>query len=143
MNTLKFFCYAPDLCPKIATSGSAGLDLRADKWTTIEKGQHVKISTGVVVEIPDGYVGFLLPRSSLGAKGLKLVNTIGVIDSDYRGEIMAIVENISDVPFDIDRGERFVQLVVVPCPQMKIEEVELNNLSDTERGDGGFGSTGK
>ena len=143
MDTLKFFCIAPDLRPKIATSGSAGLDLRADKWTTIEKGQQVKVATGVIAEIPNGYVGLLIPRSSLGAKGLKLVNTIGVIDSDYRGEIMAIVENTSDVPFDIDRGERFVQLVVVPCPQMNIEEVELDNLSYTERGDGGFGSTGK
>ena len=117
--------------------------MRADKWTTIEKGQQVQIDTGVIAEIPEGYVGLLIPRSSLGAKGLRLVNTIGVIDSDYRGEIMAIVENTSDVPFTIDRGERFVQLVVVPCPYMKVEEVELGNLSETERGDGGFGSTGK
>ena len=142
MNTLKFFCYAPELRPKVATYGSAGLDLRADKWTTIEKGQQVQIATGVVAEIPEGYVGLLIPRSSLGVKGLKLVNTIGVIDSDYRGEIMAIVENTSDIPLDIDRGERFVQLVVVPCPYMKVEEVELGSLSDTERGDGSFGSTG-
>ena len=143
METLSYFCVAPDLRPIHATDGSAGLDLRSDRFIRISKGEVIRVGTGIHVEIPDNHVGLLCLRSSLGIKGIKLANQIGVIDCDYRGEIMVYLESTFDKPIDIDRGQRIVQLVVLPQPRMFITEVELGDMWETERGDGGFGSTGE
>ena len=129
--------------PKKQTVGSAGIDLfnNTDKDITIEPGECAIISTGFYVEIPEGYVGLLFARGSLGYKyGCTLTNSVGVIDSDYRGEIMARITNISQEPHTIKAGERCVQLVIMPI--LDTEYVE-DELSDTERGVGGFGSTGR
>lgn len=143
METLNYFCQVPDLQPICATDGAGGLDLRSDRFIRIEKGDSITVGTGIHVEIPDNHVGLLCLRSSMGVKGLKLANQIGVIDSDYRGELMVTLESTSATHIDIDRGERIVQLVVLPQPRMYIQEVGLGDMWETERGDGGYGSTGK
>lgn len=129
--------------PKKQTVGSAGIDLfnNTDKDITIKPGEYAIISTGFYVEVPEGYVGLLFARGSLGYKyGCTLTNSVGVIDSDYRGEIMARITNISQEPHTIKAGERCVQLVIVPVPETEYIEEELNV---TERGTNGFGSTGR
>lgn len=129
--------------PKKQTIGSAGIDLfnNTDKDITIEPGEYAIISTGFYVEIPEGYVGLLFARGSLGYKyGCTLTNSVGVIDSDYRGEVMARITNISQESHTIKAGERCVQLVIVPVPDTEYIEDELNV---TERGTNGFGSTGR
>ena len=129
--------------PKKQTVGSAGIDLfnNTDKAFTIKPNESVYVPTGMFVEIPDGYVGLLFARGSLGYKyGCTLTNSVGVIDSDYRGEVMARITNISQEPHTIEAGERCVQLVIVPVPDTEYVEEEL---SDTERGISGFGSTGR
>lgn len=129
--------------PKKQTVGSAGIDLfnNTDKAFTIKPNESVYIPTGMFVEIPEGYVGLLFARGSLGYKyGCTLTNSVGVIDSDYRGEIMARITNISQESHTIKAGERCIQLVIVPVPDTEYVEEEL---SDSERGTGGFGSTGR
>lgn len=129
--------------PKKQTVGSAGIDLfnNTDKAFTIKPNESVYIPTGMFVEIPEGYVGLLFARGSLGYKyGCTLTNSVGVIDSDYRGEVMARITNISKEQHIIKPGERCVQLVIVPVPDTEYVEEEL---SDTERGISGFGSTGR
>ena len=143
METLSYFCQAPDLRPIAATDGAGGLDLRCDRFVRIERGESICVGTGIHVEIPDDHVGLLCLRSSMGIKGLKLANQIGVIDSDYRGEVMVTLESTSEEHIDIDRGERIVQLVVLPQPRMFIQEVGLGEMWETERGTGGYGSTGR
>lgn len=121
---------------------SAGLDLRSVGKILIEPGETVKISTGIAISIPHGYVGLLFVRSSIGIKrGLTLANCVGVIDSDYRGEILGALTNTSDKIQIIEANERVVQLVVVPCLLDNVEIVE--KLDETDRGEGGFGSTGR
>lgn len=129
--------------PKIQTSGSAGLDLfnNEDTPKTVVPGKSVTMDTGFYVEIPEGYVGLVFARSSLGFKfDCTLSNSVGVIDSDYRGEVKVKIHNNSDSIKFIMPGERVAQLVVVPCltTYKQVEE-----LSNTERGVNGFGSTGK
>ena len=129
--------------PKKQTVGSAGIDLfnNTDKDIEIKPGEYAIISTGFFVEIPEGYVGLLFARGSLGYKyGCTLTNSVGVIDSDYRGEVMARITNISQEPHTIKAGERCVQLAIMPI--LDTEYVE-DDLSDTERGISGFGSTGR
>lgn len=129
--------------PKKQTVGSAGIDLfnNTDKDIIINPGEYAIISTGMFVEIPEGYVGLLFARGSLGYKyGCTLTNSVGVIDSDYRGEVMARITNISQKSHTIKAGERCVQLVIVPVPETEYVEEELNV---TERGTNGFGSTGR
>lgn len=130
--------------PMRATEHSAGFDIvpALDKPLKMEQGIVYKISTGLAAEIPTGYVGLLAVRSSVGAKyGVSLAGSIGVIDSDYRGEIFAPLVCNKSEGFTITPGERMVQLVVVP---ILIDTVEIvDKLSDTERGTGGFGSTGR
>lgn len=128
---------------KKQTVGSAGIDLfnNTDKDITIKPGEYAIISTGFFVEIPEGYVGLLFARGSLGFKyGCTLTNSVSVIDSDYRGEVMARITNISQETHTIKAGERCVQLVIVPVPDTEYIEEELSN---TERGVSGFGSTGR
>ena len=130
--------------PIRATDGAAGFDLCAytDGDTTIQPHQTVRVGTGIAAEIPSGYFGGLFPRSGLSAKkGIRLANCVGVIDSDYRGEIIAALHNDSDEAQTISKGERIVQLVIIP--HMTGSATQKNQLSETERGTNGFGSTGR
>ena len=130
--------------PAYATEGSAGLDLRAcmDDAVTIPAGGRALIPTGLAIELPSAEtVALIFARSGLAIKhGLALSNGVGVIDSDYRGEIKVGLINQGDAAFEIQPGERIAQLVVMPVIQPEIELVQ--SLSETERGAGGFGSTG-
>lgn len=129
--------------PFRATDGSAGSDLYAciSEDITIDAGKTVLIPTGIVMEIPKGFGGFLFSRSSLAVKhGVTLPNCVGVIDSDYRGEIGVYLINLSDKPFTVHNGDRIAQIVIMPYEAAEYESSD--NLSDTERGNGGFGSTG-
>ena len=127
--------------PMVATDGAAGMDLYAD--SIVNNGNESTIHTGIHVEIPKGWVGLLIPRSSWGSKGWTLANTVGVIDSDYRGEI--IIKAKRDATrgwMSVKPGDRIVQLVVVRCDTAAQKMSSLEDLSTTERGDGAFGSTG-
>lgn len=138
--------------PTQATNGSAGADIRAclfDEETgeriakiVVPAGGKVKIHTGLAFQLPENHVMLIFPRSSMGVKkGLVLQNTTGVLDSDYRGECLLFVKNTSDEPVEIEDGERIAQLAVLEYPT--INYVEVSELNDTERGNGGFGSTGR
>lgn len=131
--------------PSRATAGSAGLDLRAclDEPLTIAPRQLARIPTGVAIALPGPeYAALIFARSGLGVKhGISLSNGVGVIDSDYRGEIQVGLTNLSDTPYTIQPGDRIAQLVVTPVVLPAVEIVE--ELEDTGRGTGGFGSTGR
>ena len=128
--------------PRYANPGDAGLDLYSAIDVVIEPMRRVMIPTGVAIALPEGYAGFVQPRSGLAAKkGLSIVNTPGLVDSGYRGELKVIAINTdADEPITIARGERVAQLVVQRVPA--VELVEVDELDATERGEGGFGSTG-
>jgi dUTP pyrophosphatase len=131
--------------PRYATSGSAGMDLTAGilQPLTLEAGKRTGVPTGLVVEIPPGYEGQIRPRSGLAARaGITLTNCIGTIDSDYRGEVVVLLINLGEEPYTFEPGERIAQLVISPVPQVQIEEVDDTTMT-AERGEGGFGSTGK
>ena len=130
--------------PKKQTEFSAGLDLFNNDEIPVEILPHKSaiINTGFFIEIPEGYVGLLFARSSLGFKlDCTLANSVGVIDSDYRGEVKAKIINHSNFTVAIQPNERMAQLVIVPILNCNFNHVD--KLSDTERGEGGFGSTGK
>ena len=131
--------------PKRATNGSAGMDLYAciNESITLNPGQLALVPTGIAIELPDnGCAAFLYARSGLGVKhGICLSNGVGVIDSDYRGEVCVGLCNVSDKAYTIEPDERIAQMVIAPVFTPDIEEVD--ELSDTSRGEGGFGSTGK
>jgi dUTP pyrophosphatase len=132
--------------PAYETSGAAGMDLRAavpeDAPVRLEPRERAPIPTGLMIALPAGHEGQVRPRSGLAIKhGISLVNTPGTIDEDYRGEVHVPLINHGNEPFVVNRGERIAQLVVVPVTQVAIAEVE--ELDATERGSGGFGSTGK
>lgn len=132
--------------PSVATPGSAGLDLRADCETqtlTVAPGERVAVPTGIAIEIDaPGVAGFLYSRSGLGARhGLTVAQGVGVIDPDYRGEIIVWLLNTSKEPKTITRFERIAQLVLAPVVRPILTPVD--ELGDTRRGDGGFGHTGK
>lgn len=130
-----------------ADDGSAGVDLINNGETVViePNGGTAVLGTGVHVEIPVGYWGLLAARSSLGFKSTTLLtNSIGVIDSTYRGEIKARLINLGDTPVTIERGERFCQLIITNCYLGNWHSVEkLDDLSETVRGQGGFGSSGR
>lgn len=126
--------------PKYAKDGDAGLDLTATAYKVNEKGQYIYTSD-LALEIPDGYVGLLFPRSSICKKDLEMTNSVGVIDSNYRGPIKSVFNSTCEDPEIYELGERFAQLIIIPYPKIEFEEVE--ELSETERGTGGYGSTGK
>jgi len=128
--------------PQYASAGSAGADLyNAGDEICVPAGESRAVSTGIAVQIPEGYVGLVYARSGLACKsGLAPANKVGVIDSDYRGEIKVFLHNHSDADRTIDAGERVAQLVVAPFMRCEFEEGEID---ETARGDGGFGSTGK
>ncbi|NUF14815.1 dUTP diphosphatase [Acinetobacter lactucae] len=131
--------------PSYATAGSAGLDLRAcvDEAIDIEPGQTVLVKTGMAIYIHDvNFAGLILPRSGLGHKhGIVLGNLVGLIDSDYQGELMVSVWNRGQSTFRLEPGERLAQYVLVPVVQAEFEQVE--EFEETLRGAGGFGHTGK
>ena len=132
------------IIPTYGSEYSAGADLYAclDTELIIEPGETFLVKTGLAMEIPVGYAGLIYARSGLASKkGLAPANKVGVIDSDYRGEIMVALLNHSNTAQKIEPGERIAQLVITPYIQGIFHEVE--NLSDTERGTGGFGSTGQ
>jgi len=129
--------------PKYETSGSSGLDIAAyiDKEIEIKPGKTEIIPTGLLVAIPDGFEIQIRPRSGLAAKNqIGVLNTPGTIDADYRGEIRVILINFGNESFIIKRGLRIAQMVLCPIIKAKFKEVE--SLENTERGSGGFGSTG-
>lgn len=130
--------------PAKAHKSDAGIDLTATAITTQinECGQLMLIyHTGLAVEIPEGHVGLLFPRSSVYKKSLQQTNSVGVIDAGYRGEIMVVFKTTTDViPAVYKEGERFAQLVIVPIPEIEIEEA--TELSESDRGENGYGSTG-
>lgn len=146
-NKIKFKKTNPKaVAPSRATYSAAGFDLTAiteeKNGARIPPQESLMISTGIAVEIPEGYVGLLFGRSGLGCKlNLRPANCVGVIDSDYRGEIKVCLYNDSANYAYIENGTRIAQLVIVPCLLLEMEEVE--ELEDTDRGVGGFGSTGK
>lgn len=130
------------LSPTYANPGDAGADLRSSIDKTVLSGQTDIIPTGVSVAIPKGYVGFITPRSGLAAKhGITVLNAPGTIDSGYRGELKVIIHNTSDEPFEIKKYDRIGQLVLVPFIHAHFTPVD--SLDDSERGQGGFGSTGR
>lgn len=125
-----------------ARPGDAGVDLRATEAVTLQPGQRYLIPTGLAVAIPRGFAGFVQPRSGMAInKGLGVLNSPGLIDSGYRGELKVIAINMDSEPVEIERGERIAQLVILPVPAFLYEEVDV--LPDSERGTGGFGSTGR
>jgi dUTP pyrophosphatase len=128
--------------PAYATDGSAGLDMVAAEDVTIAPGERHAVATGFAVAIPPGYEIQVRPRSGLALKhGVTCLNTPGTIDSDYRGEMRAILINHGNEPFEVKRGERIAQLV--PAPVLRAAFEEVDELDDTMRGAGGFGSTGR
>jgi dUTP pyrophosphatase len=129
--------------PTYATDGAAGADLRAavEAELVLVPGRRAAVPTGLVVEIPDGYEGQVRPRSGLAIKvGLTIVNAPGTIDSDYRGELKVLMVNLGDQPVSIHRGDRIAQLLIAPVVHALFSESDALSVSD--RGDGGFGSTG-
>lgn len=131
--------------PRYATPGSAGMDMTAgiSEPLTLQPGKRTGIPTGLVIEIPAGYEGQIRPRSGLAARaGITLTNSVGTVDSDYRGEVVVLLINHGDEAYTFEPGERIAQLLITPVPQVEIVEVEDTTIT-LERGEGGFGSTGK
>jgi dUTP pyrophosphatase len=136
----------PDLpLPAYETTGAAGMDLRAavpaDEPIVLRPGDRCAVPTGLAFALPDGFEGQIRPRSGLAARhGVTQVNTPGTVDSDYRGEVKVILINLGEEDFTIRRGDRIAQLVIAPVTRAAWREVD--SLDETERGSGGFGSTG-
>lgn len=129
--------------PSRAHQGDAGLDLYACEAASIGPGERASIGTGLALEVPPGYAGLVLPRSGLAARhGIALVNSPGLIDSGYRGEVRALLLNTDrSSSFEVEPGDRIAQLLVTPYLS-EIEPIEAGELSESVRGAGGFGSTG-
>ncbi|MCD6352333.1 MAG: dUTP diphosphatase [Armatimonadetes bacterium] len=129
--------------PEYQTPGAAGMDLRAllPEPLTLEPGQRALVPTGLRLAIPPGYEGQVRPRSGLAAKyGISMVNAPGTIDSDYRGEVKVLLINLGQEPVTLHNGDRIAQLVIAPIARAQV--VKVSELPDTDRGEGGFGSTG-
>lgn len=127
------------IIPYYSKNGDAGMDLTAtSRWF---EGSNVCYGTGLAMEIPSGYVGLVFPRSSIAKKQLLLSNAVGVIDSGYRGEIMAKFKTVNGGSHMYEIGERICQIIIMPYPEIEFEET--NELSETERGCGSYGSTGQ
>ena len=128
--------------PSYAYVGDAGLDLRANEDVTLAPHERCLISTGLAIAIPEGYAGFIQPRSGMALKrGLSMANTPGLIDSHYRGELKVLAVNLdAKTPIHIEKGERIAQLVIQQVPVVTL--VEVDELDETDRGAGGFGSSG-
>lgn len=127
--------------PTRGSKDAAGLDLYCPFHIKVPADSQKKIPLGIAVEIPKGHMGLLVPRSSMSKTPLRCANSIGIIDADYRGELSIAYENISCSDYMIFRGDRIAQLIIVPIAIVDVEEAQT--LSETERGDGGYGSTGR
>ena len=126
--------------PKQAYEGDAGLDLSACEAVVLAPGTRAVVPTGLAVEIPEGYAGFVQPRSGLAARhGIGVVNSPGLIDSGYRGEVRVVLLNTGEEPFSVEPGMRIAQLVVLPVAAVRL--VEVDELAASERGSRGFGSS--
>jgi len=134
-------CLAEDkaFLPKRANPTDAGADLMSTEDLEIYPQEQKLVDTGVAVKIPEGYAGFVFNRSSQGKKGITIPHSVGVIDTDYRGNIKVILKNLGDEVYKITRGDRIAQLVIIPVLLVEFEDI----WNDTQRGTGGFGSTGK
>ena len=133
-----------NVLPQYQTSGAAGMDLRAEisEPVTLKSLERAIVKTGLFIELPQGYEAQIRPRSGFAAKqGVTVLNGPGTIDADYRGEIGVILVNLSEEPVTISRGDRIAQMVIARHERAEWEEVSV--LTDSERGSGGFGSTGK
>ncbi|MDT0181367.1 dUTP diphosphatase [Microbacterium sp. ARD31] len=128
--------------PVYAHPGDAGADLTSAEKLTLRPGERALVGTGVRIALPDGFVGFVVPRSGLAAKhGITVVNAPGTVDAGYRGEIKVALLNTDPAePFEVSVGDRIAQLIVMPVPRARFVPVE--ELPDSARGEGGFGSTG-
>ena len=127
--------------PAYARQGDAGLDLHAAADVALAPGARALVPTGLAVAIPPGFAGFVLPRSGLALRhGVTLLNTPGLIDAGYRGELQVLLVNLGDAPVKLSRGDRIAQLVVQRVERVRFHEV--TTLPGSARGDGGFGSTG-
>lgn len=124
--------------PRQMTEGAVGADCVSRVNETIPPGKVVKIPLGFCVKVPEGFELQVRPRSGLSSQGI--ITVLGTIDNDYRGEVSALVHNSTNISFHIEKGMRVCQIVL--CPVQKINFVEVDSLDDTERGEGGFGSTG-
>ena len=141
---VKIVNHSPYPCPSYATPQSAGVDLKANisESLTLQPLQRALVPTGLHIALPAGFEAQVRPRSGLAAKhGITVLNTPGTVDADYRGEIKVILVNLSGEPFEIVPGERIAQMVIARHEQVEWEQVQ--ELDATERGAGGFGSTGK
>lgn len=128
--------------PRYETAGAAGMDLRADEPFALAPGERRLVPTGLALELPPGYEGQVRPRSGLAIRhGIALVNAPGTIDSDYRGEVQVVLVNLGQAPVTFARGDRIAQLVIAPVTRATLEVVD--GLTATDRGAGGFGSTGR
>ena len=125
--------------PTYAKQGDAAMDLYAAEFAKDKYGNFVYY-TGVAIEIPPGFVGLLFPRSSVSKTSMALANSVGVVDSGYRGEIILKYRQVGDIARIYNTGDRVGQIIIIPYP--KVEFIEVTELSITDRGDGGFGSTG-
>lgn len=128
--------------PHMAYNGDAGVDLRSVERIVLEPQERAMVATGLAIALPEGCAGFVLPRSGLAAKhGISIVNAPGLIDSNYRGELKVILLNTDpDKSFTIEIGDRIAQLIVMPVPTINFEQVE--ELTESQRGESGFGSSG-
>ena len=141
---IKIVNKSPHLLPEYATAYSAGMDLRAhlEQPVVLKPLQRAMIPTGIYIQLPEGYEAQIRPRSGLAAKhGIGIVNSPGTIDADYRGEIRVILVNLSNENFTINDGERICQMVIAQHARVEWKLVE--ELDETERGEGGFGHTGR
>lgn len=134
------------IIPKYAKDGDAGLDLVAVSCKVLvdsltDEDTKVEVDSGIAIEIPKGYVGLIFPRSSIKGTGVRLTNCVGVIDSGYRGSIKAYFDIVDKSLVYYEKGDKFAQLLIIPYPQIEFEEVE--ELTQTERGASGYGSSGK
>lgn len=144
MIKVKIINHSPYPCPAYATPLSAGVDLKAnlEQAVVLQPLGRALIPTGLFIALPAGYEAQVRPRSGLALKhGITVLNSPGTVDADYRGELKCLLVNLSDEPFTIEPGERIAQMVVARHEQVEWEQVE--ELDDTQRGAGGFGSTGK
>lgn len=141
---VKIVNHSPYPCPSYATPQSAGVDLRANipESVVLQPLQRTLVPTGLYIALPPGYEAQVRPRSGLALKhGITVLNSPGTVDADYRGELRTILVNLSQEPFEIVPGERIAQMVIARHEQVQWEQVD--ELDETLRGEGGFGSTGK
>ena len=141
--TVSFKRISPDASlPSYARPGDAGMDLKSAEDAVVEPGARLLVHTGLAMALPEGYEAQVRPRSGLALKhGITVLNTPGTIDEGYRGEVGVILFNTGDTAFKIAKGDRIAQMVIAPVTRARI--VETDDLGSTERGAGGFGSTGK